>query len=354
MNKHIPNKNGHDDVPSSGGLIVYQAEDGRIRLDVSLENETVWLTQEQMGILFGKTKQTISEHIRNIFDEKELDEKVVVRKFLTTTRHGALPGKTQSREVRFYNLEVIIAVGYRVKSTQGTQFRQWATERLKEYLVKGFTMDDQRLKEPDNTRYFEELLARIRDIRSSEKVFWRKILDIYATSFDYDPNSETTHEFFKQVQNKMHWAAHGHTAAELIYQRADASLPNMGVTNYPGNKLLKRDVEVAKNYLTEDELTILNRIVTSYLELAEIQALNKKPMSMSDWIERLDQFLTMSGRELLTHAGNISHEEAMEKINVEHEKYRRVQLAKPSAVEQHFIEANHETEPENGHPYPNT
>jgi len=338
MNTDNPDEATTSDSPK-GELIVYQTEGGRIQIDVRLEQETVWLSQEHMARLFGKTKQTIWEHIRNIFKEGELDDKVVVRKFLTTTPHGAMPGKTQVREVIFYNLDVVIAVGYRVRSPQGTRFRIWATERLKEYLVKGFTMDDKRLKEPDMVRYFEELLARIRDIRSSEKVFWRKVLDIYATSVDYDPNAETSRMFFKQVQNKMHWAAHGHTAAELIQLRANAKLPNMGITNYPGNTLLMRDVEIAKNYLSDDELDMLNRIVTAYLEVAEIQARSRKIMTMQDWIERLDGFLTMSGRELLTHAGSVSHEAAMEKAHLEYEKFHERQLLEPSAADYDFMEA---------------
>ncbi|MCP4623291.1 MAG: virulence RhuM family protein, partial [bacterium] len=223
-----------------------------------------------------------------------------------------------------------------------TRFRIWATQRLKEYIVKGFIMDDERLKEPQGGRYFEELLARIRDIRSSEKVFWRKILDIYATSIDYDPKSDASIMFFKQVQNKMHWAAHGHTAAELIYARSNADRRNMGITNYPGDRLLKRDVEIAKNYLTEDELNVLNRIVAAYLEVAELQALNRIPMTMQDWIERLHQFLTMTGRELLKHAGETSHEAAIQKAHAEYEKYRLKMLEEPTEVEKHFVEAEKE------------
>jgi len=341
MSAHEPTGKHELAVPK-GEVLVYQAEDGQVRVDVRLEDETAWLSQEQMAKLFGKSKKTISEHIRNIFNEGELDEQVVVRKFRTTTRHGAIPDKTQSRDVQFYNLDVIISVGYRVKSQQGTRFRIWATQRLKEYIVKGFTMDDARLKEAGNSRYFEELLARIRDIRSSEKIFWRKVLDIYATSIDYDPGSEQSRLLFQQVQNKMHWAAHGHTAAEVIYARADAGQPNMGITNYPGSKLLKRDVEIAKNYLNEEELNVLNRIVTTYLEVAELQALNRIPMTMRDWIDRLHQFLTMTGRELLDHAGTISHEAALRKSHAEYEKFRIQQLAEPTDVEKHFIEAEKE------------
>jgi len=323
-------------VSPKGEVLVYQAENGQVKVDVRLENETVWLTQAHMAELFGKSKKTISEHIGNTFGEGELDENSVVRKFRTTAADG------KSYDVRHYNLDVIISVGYRVKSQQGTRFRIWATQRLKEYIVKGFSMDDERLKEAGNSRYFEELLARIRDIRSSEKVFWRKVLDIFATSIDYDPGSERSRLFFQQVQNQMHWASHGHTAAELIYARADAGKPAMGITNYPGSRLLRRDVEVAKNYLNEDELNILNRIVNAYLELAELQALNRKPMTMQDWTDRLHQFLTMTGRELLEHAGKISHEAALEKAHAEYETYRLRQLAEPSEVEKHFIEAEQE------------
>jgi len=324
---------------SKGEFLLYQTADGDIRIDTRLEDETVWLTQAQMAELFGKGRTTITEHIGNIFKEGELDEKVVCRNFRQTTQHGALEGKTQSKQVKFYNLDVIISVGYRVKSMRGTQFRIWATELIREYIKKGFILDNKRLKEPEGGRYFEELLAEIRDIRSSEKVFWRKVLDIYATSIDYDPRSEDSQKFFKQVQNKMHWATHGHTAAELIHGRVDADKPNMGVTNYPGNKILKRDVEIAKNYLEGEELTILDRIVTAYLEMAELQALSHNAMTMNDWIERLNMFLTMTGRELLDHAGKISHDQAMTKAHEEYEKFRSKQLNQPTQVELDFIKA---------------
>jgi len=307
-----------------------------VKLDVRLEEETVWLTQPLMADLFQTSQQNVSQHIRNIYEEKELLPEATHKKFLSVRQEGR---RQVQRQLDFYNLDMIISVGYRVKSAVATRFRIWATERLKEYLVKGFALNDERLKEPEGGRYFEELLARIRDIRSSEKVFWRKVLDIYATSVDYDATAETTQLFFKQVQNKMHWAAHGHTAAELIHHRADAEQTNMGVTNYSGNKLLKRDVEIAKNYLSEEELTLLNRIVTAYLELAELQALNREPMTMKDWIQRLDAFLTMSGRDLLNHAGAISHLDAIGKAHEEYEKYRIAQLEQPSEVEGHFIEA---------------
>lgn len=321
---------------STSDVLLYEAAEGQLRLDVRLQDETLWLTQQQLAELFQTTQQNISSHIQNIYEEDELQREATHKQFLSVQREGA-------REVRrqrdFFNLDVIIAVGYRVKSAIATRFRIWATDRLKEYIIKGFVLDDERLKEPQNERYFEELLARIRDIRSSEKIFWRKALDIYATSTDYDPKAEQTQLFFKQVQNKMHWAAHGHTASELIYQRADASQPNMGVTNFPGKTLLKRDVEVAKNYLTEDELGLLNRLVNAYLELAEVQALNRQPMKMADWRQRLDQFLTMTGRELLTHAGSISNQLALDKAHQELEKYREQRVEQPSEVEKHFIEA---------------
>ena len=323
----------------SGQLIIYQSDDGRVKLNVRLQDETVWLTQPLMAELFQTTQQNISQHIQNVYEEGELEPEATHKKFLSVRREGRRQVK---RNLDFYNLDMIISVGYRVKSAVATRFRIWATQRLKEYIVKGFTMDDERLKEPQGGRYFEELLARIRDIRSSEKVFWRKVMDIYATSIDYDPKSDASKLFFKQVQNKMHWAAHGHTAAELIYARSDANQDNMGITNYPGNRLLKRDVEIAKNYLTEDELNVLNRIVTAYLEVAELQALNQIPMTMKDWIERLHQFLTMTGRKLLDYAGKTSHEAALQKAHAEYEKFRMKQLEAPTEVEKHFVEAEKE------------
>jgi hypothetical protein len=329
----------HEMELSKGALIVYQTEDGRVKLDVRLQAETVWLTQAHMAELFQVKPQSITMHLKNIYAEGELQEEATCKEFLQVQMEGT---RQVERRRKYYNLDAIISIGYRIQSHVATRFRIWATQRLKEYIVKGFTMDDERLKDPEGGRYFEELLARIRDIRSSEKVFWRKVLDIYATSVDYDPKSAASQQFFKQVQNKMHWAAHGHTAAELIYQRADAELPNMGVTNYPGNRLLKRDVEVAKNYLSEDELNILNRIVTAYLEVAEIQALNRNPMTMQDWIERLHQFLTMTGRELLTHAGTVSHEAALQKAHDEYESFSLRQLDQPTEVERHFVEAEQE------------
>ena len=322
-----------------GQILIYQTEEGDIRIETRLQDETIWLTQPLMAEIYQTTQQNISQHIQNIYEEEELQPEATHKKFLSVRQEGK---RRVQRNLDYYNLDMIISVGYRVKSSVATRFRIWATQRLKEYLVKGFTLDDNRLKNPESGRYFEELLARIRDIRSSEKVFWRKVLEIYATSIDYNPLSDTSKEFFKQVQNKMHWAAHGHTAAELIFKRADASQQNMGITNFPGKKLLKRDVEVAKNYLAEDELTILNRLVTAYLEVAEIQALNRNPMTMKDWVERLHQFLTMTGRELLTHAGKISHDTAIEKAHKEYEIFRIQQINDPSEVEKHFIEAEKE------------
>ncbi len=278
-------------------LIIYQTEDGRTKIENHFENETVWLTQSQISELFQKERSVITKHINNVFSEGELDEQSNVQN---------LHISGSDRPVKFYNLDVIISVGYRVKSHRGIQFRKWATGVIKDYLIKGFTMNDELLKEAGGGNYFDELLARIRDIRSSEKVFWRKVLDIYATSIDYDPKAEMSVEIFSTIQNKMHWAAHGHTAAEIIYQRTNAHVVNMGLTNFKGSKPAKKDTEIAKNYLNEQELNVLNRKVTAYLEVAELQALNRKPMYMSDWIDRLNGFLTMTGNDILKHAGNIS------------------------------------------------
>ena len=336
---------GHDNEitdrqePAKGQILIYQAKDETFRLDVRFEDESVWLTQQQMADLFQTTRQNISLHIKNIYSEGELLPQATVKDSLTVQMEG---GRHVRRSIEYYNLDMIISVGYRVKSNIATRFRIWATQQLTEFIKKGFFLEDARLKEPENGRYFEEFLARIRDIRSSEKIFWRKVLDIYATSIDYDPTSETTKQFFRQVQNKMHWAAHGHTAAELIYERADAAKPGMGITNYPGNTLLRRDTEVAKNYLSEDELAVLNRMVTAYLEIAELQALNRIPMTMQDWIDRLHQFLTMTGRDLLTTAGSVSHETAIQKAHDEYETYCRKKLQETTEVERHFIEMESE------------
>lgn len=325
---------------SQSQLILYRTPDGQTRIQCRFENENVWLTQALMAELFQKDVRTINEHLGNIFQEGELSRETTIRKFRIVHREGS---REVAREVEHYNLEAIISVGYRVKSQRGTQFRQWATARLKEYLVKGFTMDDERLKNPPgkgHKDYFDELLERIRDIRSSERRFYQKVLEIYATSVDYDPTAEASQQFFATVQNKMHWATHGRTAAELIHERADAQKPFMGMlTTRPGAQVRKEDAAVAKNYLTEDELKVLNRIVSLYLDYAELQALERRPMTMRDWISKLDDFLKASGRELLTHAGTVSHEQALQKAELEYEKFRQRELALPSQVERDFEKA---------------
>jgi hypothetical protein len=316
---------------AQSSILIYQTEDGKTKIETRLQEETVWLTQAQLCELFQKSKATISEHIKNVFEEGELDMDSVVRNFRTTAADG------KSYDTNFYNLDVIISVGYRVKSLQGTKFRQWATARLREYIVKGFAMNDELLKQAGGGNYFEELLSRIRDIRSSEKVFWRKVLDIYATSIDYDSKSELSTLFFQTVQNKMHWAAHGNTAAEVIYKRIDASKPNLGLTTFKGPKPTKQETEIAKNYLNEDELNLLNRIVTAYLELAELQALNRKPMYMKDWIARLDDFIRMTGNDILENAGTISHQQAIQKAKKEYDQYKVLIANELSTVEKDFI-----------------
>jgi len=280
----------HPEQPG-GEIILYQTEDGGTRIQVRMEDETVWLTIAQMAELFQVDKSGISRHLKNVYDTGELLLEATVAKFATVRMEG---DRSVQRELEYYNLDAIISVGYRVNSIRGTQFRIWATQRLREYIIKGFTLDDERLKKIGGGNYFDELLARIRDIRSSEKVFWRKVLDIYATSIDYDSKTDISREFFAVVQNKMHWAAHGHTAGEIVASRADASKPNMSLTSWIGGKPSRTDVEVAKNYLSHEELDILNRIVTMYLEFAELQALNRKPMHMRDWISKLDDFLRLS------------------------------------------------------------
>ena len=295
---------------NTGEILIYQNPDGNIKIDVRLEEETVWLTQEQMALLFGKARNTVTEHIHNVFKEGELDEKLVCRDFRHTTPHGAIPGKTQEISVKYYNLDVIISVGYRVKSRQGTQFRIWATQRLKEYIVKGFTLNDERFKSGTSMNYFNELQQRIREIRLSERFFYQKIKDIYTTSIDYNPKDEKTVEFFKIVQNKLLWAISQNTAAELVYRRVDASLPLLGMQSFDktGTKVIsKSDVTIAKNYLKEDEIKLLGLLVEQYLAFAETMAQQQTPMYMQDWITRLDTILQLNGRELLTHAGKISH-----------------------------------------------
>ena len=314
-------------------ILMYQTEDGQSHIEVRLTDETVWLSLNLMADLFQRDKSVISRHISNIFEEGELVKDSVVANFATT----AADRKTY--QVDYFNLDVIISVGYRVKSHRGVQFRKWATGRLREYLVKGFTMDDERLKRQGGGNYFDELLARIRDIRSSEKLFWSKVLDIYALSIDYDPRTESSRKFFATVQNKMHYAAHGNTAAEVIANRANADELYMGLTSFSGDKPRQADAEIAKNYLDEKELDTLNRIVTMYLDFAELQALNRRPMTMADWIEKLDDFLRITDREILTHAGTVRHEAAIQKAREEFKCYRALTLDQPSPVEKHFIEA---------------
>ena len=310
-------------------ILIYQTEDGSTKIQVQLTDNTVWLTQADMVELFQTTKQNISLHIKNIFEEGELEENSVVKEYLTTAADG------KNYRTKYYNLDVIISVGYRVKSQRGTQFRIWATERLREYLIKGFTMNDELLKQGGG--YFEELLDRIRDIRSAEKVFYRKVLEIYATSMDYDPRATVTQQFFQTVQNKLHWAAHGHTAAEIIFERANAQLPFMGLTAFKGKKPTKQEIGVAKNYLSEEELAILNRLVSAYLDIAEINAMQRKPMYMKDWIEVLDGFTKMSRQEVLTHAGKISAELAQQKALTEYNAYKSKSADELSEVEKQFI-----------------
>jgi hypothetical protein len=319
--------------PPEGEFLLYQTEDGQTRIECRFAGESIWLTQRLMADLFQTSKQNISLHLQNIYDEGELQPAATVKKYLTVQTEG---NREVSRQVDHYHLDAILAVGYRVRSHRGTQFRIWATERLREYLVKGFTMDDPRLKSAGGGQYFEELLARIRDIRSSERVFWRKVLDIYATSIDYDPQVEASQLFFQTVQNKMHWAAHGQTAAEIVHQRTDASQPHMGLTAWSGERPRKSDVSIAKNYLQQEEIEALNRIVTAYLEFAELQALSRKPMTMADWIVKLDDFLKMSDREILDHAGKVSHEQAREKAELEFEVYSEQQAKLPQPVDEHF------------------
>ena len=309
-------------------ILIYQNTEGNIKVDVRLEEETVWLTQVQIATLFGKGRSTITEHIANVFKEGELDEEVVCRDFRLTTPHGAIEGKTQENNVKHYNLDVIISVGYRVKSQQGTQFRIWATQRLKEYIVKGFALNDDRFKSGNSMNYFTELQSRIREIRLSEKFFYQKIKDIYTTSIDYNPKDEKTIAFFKIVQNILLWAISQHTAAELVYRRVDASLPLMGVLSYDKKELKsiqKTEVSIAKNYLDEAEMKLLGLLVEQYLAFAEAMALQNTPMYMKDWMARLDGILQLNGRELLSHAGKISHQMALDKSEVEFEKYKTIQ-----------------------------
>lgn len=313
-------------------IIMYTTEDGLTKIETTFENDTVWLSIDQMSELFQRDKSVIGKHVRNIFKEGELVKETVWAKFAYTASDGKV------YQVDYYNLDVIISVGYRVKSHRGTQFRIWATGILKEYMKKGFALDDERLKNLGGGNYFDELLSRIRDIRSSEKVFWRKVLEIYATSIDYDPSAESSIEFFKHVQNKMHWAAHKHTAAEIIYQRADAEKDNMGLTSWQGPEIKRKDVEIAKNYLNEKEIDALNKIVAAYLDIAEVQALNHEPMYMKDWLETIDDYLRMTRRDILDTKGKVTHKQAIAKAHNEYEKYKE-QKEDISVVEKHFIES---------------
>lgn len=318
--------------PSPGGqFLVYQTEDGKLKLDVRFEGETVWLTQQHMAELFQTSKQNIGQHLKGIFAEGELSSDSVVKNFFTTAADG------KNYATNFYNLDAIISVGYRVKSGVATQFRIWATQRLREYIVKGFVLDDERLKNPDQPfDYFEELMRRIQDIRTSERRFYQKITDIYATSIDYDPTQEVSLLFFKTVQNKVHWAITGQTAAEIVHGRVDAAKPNLGLTNWRGAVLRKPDVVIAKNYLTEPELAALNNLVEQYLIFAQGQAMRRIPMRMADWIKKLDAFLKLNERDILTHAGRISHEMAQTKAELEYDKFNALAAAEPRPVDADF------------------
>lgn len=325
----VEDKNRPDQ--SQGEIVIYQAEDGLTKVECRFVDETVWLTQQQMAELFHTSRSNIVEHIGHIYEEGELDEVSTCRKFRQVRMEG---NRQVTRELPFYNLDMIISLGYRVKSLIATQFRRWATERLKEYMIKGFTMDDERLKNLGGGNYWRELLERIRDIRSSEKVMYRQVLDLYATSVDYNPRSAESVAFFKMVQNKLHYATHGHTAAEVIYERADADKPFMGLTTFSGDFPTAKDIGIAKNYLTEEELRVLNQMVSGYFDFAEVQAIRHRPMYMSDYVEQLDNILRATGEEVLTHAGKISHAQAMEKAKAEYKRYQAQTL---SPVEEEYL-----------------
>lgn len=315
-------------------IIIYQTEDGHTKIDVRLENETVWLSQKHMAELFQVTKSTISEHVSNIYQEKELTMDATVRNFRTVQTEGT---RNVTREIEYYNLDMIISVGYRVKSHVATRFRQWATQHIREYIIKGFVMDDERLKNPDQPfDYFEELVRRIQDIRTSEKRFYRKITDIYATSVDYDPTLDISIQFFTTVQNKLHWAITGQTAAEIIKSRADNTKPNMGLTNWRATRPRKQDVTIAKNYMTEEELSALNNLVEQYLVFAEGQAMRRIPMTMADWVKKLDGFLSLNDREILSHAGKVSHELAKQIAEREYDVFHQKQLEANSLIDGDF------------------
>ena len=320
-------------MDSFGEILIYQTEDGLTKLDVRMEDETVWLTQQQMAELFQTSRTNVVDHIKNIYEEGELDENSTCRKFRQVRMEGS---RQVTRELPFYNLDMIISLGYRVKSSTATHFRKWATQRLKEYIIKGFTIDDERLKGNGGGNYWKELLDRIRDIRSSEKVLYRQVLDLYATSVDYNPQSEESIQFFKIVQNKLHYAAHGHTAAEVIYERADSEKPFMGLTSFSGELPALKDIGVAKNYLKEDELKILNNLVSGYFDLAEINAIEHKPMYMADYVEQLDSILSSGNRKLLVGPGKVSHDQAIKKAKEEYRKYQEITL---SPVEEEYLKS---------------
>ena len=310
---------------NNNNILIYVSKDGNVKVDVNFQNDDIWMSQEVMANLYGTTKNNISMHLKNIFEEGELEKNSTVKKILTVQREG---NRNVSRNIEHYNLDAIIAVGYRINSKKATEFRIWATKVLKEYLIKGFTLNDERLKNNGESTYFEELLARIREIRASEKVFWRKILDIYSTAIDYDPKDKLSINFFKTVQNKMHYATHGHTAAEIIFTRVDSKKDYLGLTNFKGDYPTRNEVEIAKNYLTEEEINILNRMVSAYLDIAEINALDRHPMTMQDWINELDTFLKMTRKDILKGNGTISHKEALKKAHAEYDKYMQTHLTR--------------------------
>lgn len=320
------------DMEDNNQVIIYQSEDGETRIDVKFTGETVWLSQQQMADLYQSSRSNVVEHIKHIYEDGELDEESTCRNFRQVRQEGA---RQVAREIPYYNLDMIISLGYRIRSVIATHFRRWATERLKEYIIKGFTMDDERLKGNGGGAYWRELLDRIRDIRSSEKVMYRQVLDLYATAVDYDPRSEVSVEFFKIVQNKLHFAAHGNTAAEVIFKRANAEAPMMGLTSFKGDHPTLRDAQIAKNYLNEDELKILNNLVSGYFDFAEIQAMKRRPMYMNDYVQQLDTILSSTGEALLTGSGSVSHQQAMDKAR---EEYRKFQVRELSPVEQAYLE----------------